>query len=240
MKTEHTPCYILHRRDYRESSLILEIISREFGRVSLIAKGAKRNKKQQGVTFSLYQKYLMAWTSKTELGTLVDVELSTVANQVSPDKMMLGFYMNEIILRLLHKHEPHPELFDSYDETITELFQNSGDHTLLRYFEKRLLQSLGYGVILDQDLSTGDMVDTERDYHYIPEVGPSSNLNNNAAGVIISGQTLHELDNESLSTNKNKNEAKILLRTLLNQYLGNKPLASRELYQSYINQKQMV
>ena len=135
MKVEHTPCYILHRRDYRESSLILEVLSREHGRVSLIAKGAKRNKKQQGINYNLYQEYLMSWVSKSELGTLVDAELATIMNSMGPQQMMTGFYLNEIILRLLHKHESHPELFDSYSTTISELIQEqyrSGFDTLFR------------------------------------------------------------------------------------------------------------
>jgi DNA repair protein RecO (recombination protein O) len=240
MKIEHTPCYILHRRDYRESSLILEVISREYGRVSLIAKGAKRNKKQQGINYNLYQKYLMSWVSRTELGTLVDVELASTMNSLSPHQMMSGFYMNEIILRLLHKHESHPDLFDSYDSTIIELSHNDSERTSLRYFEKTLLQSLGYGVIFDQDVNTGDAILAENNYFYKPDDGPSSARQDNGAGVSVSGKTLIELDNETLSEPNNKNEAKMLLRSLLNQYLGDKPLASRQLYQAYIKNKQPV
>ena len=240
MKVEHTPCYILHRRDYRESSLILEVLSREHGRVSLIAKGAKRNNKQQGINYNLYQEYLMSWVSKSELGTLVDAELATIMNSMGPQQMMTGFYMNEIILRLLHKHESHPELFDSYSTTIIELSRNNTDQVLIRYFEKILLQSLGYGVIFDQDLNTGTAILTDEDYYYKLDFGPTSNKQDNRAGVAVSGKTLIDLDNESLTESKNKNEAKTLLRSLLKQYLGEKPLESRKLYREYIKNKQAV
>lgn len=240
MKVVHTPCYILHRRDYRESSLILEILSREHGRVNLIAKGAKRNKKQQGISYNLYQEYLMSWVSKSELGTLIDVELATIMTSMSPKQMMTGFYINEIILRLLHKHESHPELFDSYNKTIRELTDNNTDSVLIRYFEKILLQSLGYGVIFDQDLNTGNAIHAEDNYYYKLDFGPTSNSQDSRAGVPVSGRTLIGLNNETLTDTKNKNEAKVLLRSLLNQYLGDKPLASRTLYQEYIKNKQSV
>ena len=196
MKVDLTPCYILHSRDYRESSLILEVMSREYGRVSLVAKGAKRNKKHQGINFNLYQKYLMSWVSRSELGTLIDVEIASTMNSMSPQQMMTGFYMNEIVLRLLHKHESHPELFDSYDATIFELAADNTDQALLRYFEKILLQSLGYGVIFDQDQSTGSPVVAGDNYYYKLDIGPCSDVQAN--GIVVSGKTLIELNNETL------------------------------------------
>ncbi len=237
---EHTSCYILHHRDYLESSLILEIFSREYGRISLIAKGAKRNKKKQGLNYNLYQEYLMKWVNKSELGVLIDTELATIMTSMSPNEIMTGFYMNEIILRLLHKHEPHPELFDTYNTTIKELSNNNTDQVLIRYFEKKLLQSLGYGMIFDLDLNTGKEIVAENKYYYKLDFGPTSNSDDNKSVIPISGKTLIDLGNETLTDIKNKNEAKILLRSLLNQYLGEKPLASRKLYQEYIKQKQTV
>jgi DNA repair protein RecO (recombination protein O) len=240
MIVEHTSCYILHRRDYLESSFILEIFSREHGRFSLIAKGAKRNKKKQGVSYDLYQEYLMTWVSKTDLGVLIDAELATIMTPMSPVEMMTGFYINEIILRLLHKHESHPELFDTYNTTVKELSNSNTDQSLIRYFEKNLLQSLGYGLIFAPDLHTGSEIAAENDYHYKLDLGPTSNSNDSRAGIPVSGKTLIDLNNETLIHTKNKKEAKILLRSLLNQYLGEKPLASRKLYQEYIKQKQFV
>jgi len=241
MKVELTPCYILHRRDYRESSLIVEIFSREYGRVSLIAKGAKRNnKKQQGISYNLYQEYLISWVSKSELGTLIDIEPEKITTSMCPEQIMTGFYMNEIILRLLHKHEQHPELFDSYSSTIKKLSNNNTDQVLIRYFEKTLLQSLGYGVAFEHDLSTGNAITTEGSYYYKLDFGPISNSKDNVENIPVSGKTLIDLNNETLLDTKNKNEAKLLLRKLLKQYLGEKPLESRKLYQEYIKSKRSV
>lgn len=240
MKIELTPCYILHRRDYSESSLILEVFSREHGRLSLIAKGAKRNKKQQGANHNLYQKYNISWVAKTELGTLTDIEQDSLSNSLKPELMMTGFYMNEIMLRLLHKHESHPELFDAYDIAINQLLNDMSEQIVLRYYEKTLLQSLGYGVILDHEVQTGESLDTNKEYYYKLDFGPSLVSDNTESGINVSGKTLLELDAETLSDVKNINEAKLLLRAILNQHLGEKPLASRELYQAYIKNKKVV
>ncbi len=240
MKVELTPCYILHRRDYSESSLILEIFSREHGRINLIAKGAKRNKKRQGINHNLYQKYHMSWVAKSELGTLTDIELPSISGSLKAEAMMTGFYMNEIILRLLHKHESHPELFDSYDTAINRLRNNMPEQIVLRYFEKTLLQSLGYGVILNHEVVLGEGIDAEKDYYYKLDFGPSLKFSNSEPGINISGKTLLELDTETLSNSKNINEAKTLLRLILDQHLGERPLASRELYQAYVKNKKVL
>lgn len=240
MKIELTPAYILHHRDYRESSLLLEIFSREHGRISLIAKGAKRNKKQKGVDFNLYQKYLVSWVAKSELGTLTDIEFEKMMQSLKPEQMMAGFYMNEIVLRLLHKHESHPELFDAYDAAIFSLLNDEPENIVLRYFEKVLLQSLGYGLVLESDVETGEKIAEDKEYCYQLDYGPSSISQEVKSGVKISGEALLQIDNETLSGVKNITEAKKLLKSILNKYLGAKPLASRQLYQAYIQNKKAV
>jgi len=202
MKIEFTPCYILHSRDYLESSLILEIFSREYGRVSLVAKGVKRNKKKLVLNFNLYQKYLISWASRSELGTLVDIDLASLMTSLKPQQIMIGFYMNEIILRLLHKHESHPELFDSYDTTINKLLHDESEQILLRYFEKALLQSLGYGVILDHDVHTNQGIIAEEEYYYVLNFGPSIETHTAKPGINISGKTLFFSLNSSIVIDK--------------------------------------
>jgi DNA repair protein RecO (recombination protein O) len=240
MKVELTPCYILHRRDYSESSLILDVFSREHGRINLIAKGAKRNKKQQGVSHNLYQKYLISWVAKSDLGTLTDIEPVSMSNTLKSDLVLTGFYMNEILLRLLHKHESHPELFDSYESSINSLVKNASEHTVLRYYEKTLLQALGYGIILDHEIESGESIDEAEKYYYKLDHGPVLESSKSGLGISVMGKTLLELEGESLSDLDNINEAKMLLRVLLDQHLGDKPLASRELYQAYLKNKKSV
>ena len=232
MKIDLTPCYILHHRNFSESSLILDVFSRNYGRINLIVKGAKRNKKYYGINFDLYQKYNISWVSKSELGTLIEIEIAVSKTSFNPKKAIIGFYINEIILKLLHKHEPHPELFDIYELTLNKLFANENEKILLRYFEKQLLQSLGYGISLDYDTKTGSLIDPSIDYYYKIESGPSLDFITPNEGMKISGKTLFELNNETLSDNKNINEAKDLLGMILRKYI-NQPLESKKLYMSY-------
>jgi len=236
MKINFTPCYVLHRRNFSETSFILEIFSRDYGRVSIIAKGAKQNKKYQGINFDLYQKYNISWISRNELGTLTAIDIVSSKHSFIAEKAIIGFYINEIILKLLYKDEPHPELFDMYELTLNRLFSNENEKIILRYFEKILLQSLGYGVSLDHDVKTGLSITPANEYYYKIDSGPSSDILSSDEGMKISGKTLFELNNETLSDTKNINEAKDLLSMILRKHI-NQPLESRKLYKSYANIK---
>ena len=237
IKANLVSSYILHSHKYKETSLLLDVFSKEFGRVGLIAKGARNNKKQQGIGFNQYQRYLISWIAKTELGTLTEIEPFEPMTSLKDHKALSGFYLNEIIMRLLHKHEPHPELFDIYDLTLKRLFKGEAEETILRYFEKALLHSLGYGLVLNVDVKTGEQIMENSDYYYEFDHGPSKQSFNSTDSCKVSGKTLLELDNESLVEPKQISEAKYLLRKVLSKYLGNKPLASRELYNAYIKNR---
>ena len=236
MKIDYTPCFILHRRNFSESSFILEIFSRNYGRISLIAKGAKQNKNYRGINFDLYQKYNISWISKSELGTLTGIDIISLMNPFVAEKAITGFYINEIILKLLHKDEPHIELFDIYELTLNKLFSNENEKIILRYFEKQLLQSLGYGISLDHDIKTGLSIMPTCEYYYKIDSGPSSEVLPPDEGMKISGKTLSELNNETLSDDINISEAKNLLSMILRKHL-NQPLESRKLYKSYASIK---
>ncbi len=114
--------------------------------MGLVAKGARRNRKQQSVSFEPYQCYRMSWVSRSELGTLTDIETEPQTFALKNRQVFCGFYMNELIIHLLHRHEPHPELFEIYENTLMKLAGDELEEITLRYFEKTLLQSLGYGL----------------------------------------------------------------------------------------------
>ena len=236
MKIDYTPCFILHRRNFSESSFILEIFSRDYGRINLIAKGAKKNKKYRGTNFDLYQKYNISWISKSELGILTGIDIVRSKTYFIAEKAITAFYINEIILKLLHKDEPHVELFDIYELTLRKLFSNENEKIILRYFEKQLLESLGYGISFDHDIKTGLSIMPTREYYYKIDSGPSSDVSLSGEGMKISGKTLFELNNETLSDNENINEAKNLLSMILKKHI-NQPLESKKLYKSYANIK---
>jgi len=229
------PAFILHRQNYRETSLILDVFSRDYGRINLIAKGVRKNRRQQFSTFELYQRYLISWSARTELGTLTDIESDKQFISLNQHQLFIGFYMNELIIYLLHKHEPHAELFDYYSQALLALASGQNEKTFLRYFEKHLLESLGYGLVLDIDINTGEPIQEKSHYTYEVDSGPVLYNNNNENKLIISGKTLLQLKNESLSGEEQLREAKYLCRLIINCYLGNRKLKTRELYNAFIN-----
>ena len=235
MKVELTPCFILHSRSYLESSLILDIFSREHGRLHLIAKGAKREKSGFSGLLQPYQRLLMAWRGRNELMTLTDVETDIEAYELPNVKIIAGFYINELLIRLLHQHESHPELFNLYDKALLELSISDNVDKILRIFEKGLLQSLGYGLVLDHVIDDGQAIEVDKVYYYQLDTGPLKNMPATKNYVEISGKSLLALDNGDFDDKKNLEETKCLMRLILQGHLGGKPLASRALYKAYMN-----
>jgi len=235
MKTGLHPAYILHYRPYRETSMLLDVFSRDHGRVDLVAKGAKQKRNSMSLLLQPYQRLLMSWSGTSELMTLNKVETDRPAHILERDRLISAFYINELVIRLLHQHEAHPELFDIYDATLDDLSARENDQqVVIRIFEKRLLQSLGYAVVLDHDVDTGAHIDDGKDYYYLAERGPTTNLPKDNDYVKISGTTLRSLAQENLEGRNVLDECKKLMRYVLQKHLGQKPLASRTLYASYI------
>jgi len=236
MKAGLNPAYVLHYRPYRETSLLLDAFSRDYGRVGLIAKGAKRKGSGASLLLQPYQRLLLAWSGNSELMTLTRVELDGPAHIPEQDRLIGAFYINELVMRLLHQHEAHPELFDIYDMTISALaLKDSEQQAVIRIFEKRLLQALGYGLVLDHDVETGMIIDVDLDYYYLAERGPVRTAPENSDHARISGLTLFSLLHEDLTRRNVLHESKRLMRHILQKHLGRKPLASRALYASYMN-----
>ena len=229
MRIDLNPCYILHGRNYRETSLLLDVFSRRHGRVSLVAKGARKQKNVKRALLQPGRKINVAWTMRRELGTLTGVEPGPDNQPFRADRLLTVFYINELLARLLHRHEPHPELFDAYQAALGQLNNTSTEQVTLRIFEKRLLEALGYGLALGAD-TAGNVIQPERYYNYMLEQGPVPVIPANGGGLKISGRTLLALAKENLSDESVLAEAKRLMRMALSQLLGDKPLVSRELY----------
>jgi DNA repair protein RecO (recombination protein O) len=234
MNVELTPCFILHSRSYLESSLIVDIFSREHGRCHLIAKGAKREKSPFSGLLQPYQRLLMAWRGKSELMTLVDVEADIEAYELADARTIAGFYINELLVRLLHQHEPHPELFDFYNKAIFDLSIAKPIDAVLRVFEKGLLKSLGYGLVLDHDVDDGLAIEAGKKYYYVIDSGPMRETPSTGDYIEITGNSLLALDKGNLQNETELDESKRLMRFILQSHLGTKPLASRALYKAYV------
>lgn len=238
MKIGLHPAYVLHYRPYRETSLLLDVFSRDHGRVSLVAKGAKRKRGDAALLLQPYQRVLLSWSGKSELMTLTGVEPDGPTEILAQDRLIAAFYINELVMRLLHQHEAHSELFVIYDKTLKALANRTSEpQASIRIFEKCLLQALGYGLVLDHDVETGIKIDSRENYYYMAERGPSRNPPAHDDHVQISGQTLIALQQEVLVQPGVLQESKKLMRYILRRHLGPKPLASKALYASYLGIK---
>ena len=233
MRVEADTAYVLHKRPFRETSLLLDIFSRKHGRVGMVARGAKRGKSGQSVLLQPFRRLTMSWSARGDLGTMTAVEADGNVPGLNASAMIAGFYVNELIVRLLHRFEAHPELFAAYEAVLARLDDADQQHGL-RYFELSLLEAIGFGLVLDHDVISGRPLAPSTIYQYVSERGPSAEEVLPGNYVRIHGQTLLELATRSLSTDTALHEAKLLLRQETGCHLGDKPLASRALYQSYL------
>ena len=220
------PAYILHHYPYRDSSLLLEVFTRGYGRLGLVARGARSAKARWNGQLQGFRPLLLSWSMRGELGTLTGVDAPEGSGTLAGRSLLSGYYLNELILRLLTRHDPHPALFAVYEQAIGGL--DAGEEPALRIFEKRLLQELGYGLLLVHEADTGRPVEAGLLYEYLLERGPvrCDNVRNN--GIFLQGSSLLALQNDALVDPLACREVKRLMRAALTLYLGPRPLRTRE------------
>jgi DNA repair protein RecO (recombination protein O) len=171
----------------------------------------------------------LSWTGKRELRTLVRAEWRGMYAPLRGQALMCGFYLNELLLKLLPRDDPHESLFPVYESTLAELAAGAEQPALLRRFELALLRELGYAVILDRDVDRDEPVARERSYVYVVERGPVDVGRSPRNGVELSGQTLIDMQSGSFTSPATQQQSKALMRTLINHYLGNQVLHTRQL-----------
>ena len=221
------PAFVLHSRPYRDSSLILELLTNNHGRVALVAHGARGAKSRWRPILRPFVELRVSWSSTTELGNLRHAESRFGDTELTGEAVMSGFYLNELILRLLQKHDPHPELFSCYRTAILDLGTQPAPERVLRVFEKRLLEALGYGLTLDRDIVTNEELVADRQYEFRLEQGPIA-VRHGGGHLTFSGASLLALAEEALDNPEALNNAKKLLRAALDVYLDGRPLKSRQ------------
>ena len=242
MKTALTPAFVLHSRPYRETSLLIDLFSRNHGRIGLVARGVRKKNNPRHGLLQPYQRLMAAWSGKSDLMTLTDVEQDSRPYNLSSRRMISGFYLNELLIRLLHQGDPHVDLFDVYDRTLSELnCTDSNEYLAIRLFEKKILEAIGYGLTLDIDVESGAVIRPGVSYFYRADKGASRHCPGRGDYMEVSGDMLVALDHEVFEDENLLRECKIFMRYLLQKHIGNKPLASRKLLKSYIdNSRQTI
>ncbi|MCL2658366.1 MAG: DNA repair protein RecO [Betaproteobacteria bacterium] len=228
-RIEQEPAFLLHTHPWRETSLVLDIFSRNHGRLPLAAKGARRPHSQlRGVLMS-FQPLLVSWSGKGEVRTLTGAEWSGGLPLLTGAAMMCGYYANELLTRLLPREDAHPALFDAYTALLKALAEGASHDLSLRRFELALLRELGYAPTFDCD-HAGSPLHPDARYVFIIEQGPVLANEVNADLPTLSGRALLDLAANDLSTPDTLFQAKSLMRRLIAHVLGNHPLESRRIY----------
>ncbi len=231
-RIELQPAYILHHRPYRNTSRLLEVFSRDHGRFGMIARGVSSRRSRLQGRLQPFRPLLLSWYSRGELATLNGAEPDGAPLMFSGAVLMSGFYLNELLLRLTWRHVNYSSLFQIYHQTLNQLGEQRVNQQALRIFECRLLEELGYGMILDHDVETGRPIQPDVHYCYHIERGPVEAPAESTSTLQVAGSSLLALANGVLPDEESLQDARRLMRTVLTFYLGDKPLRSRELFRS--------
>jgi len=241
VRVHQQPSYVLLNRPYSETSWIVEVFSRDFGRLALLAKGARRIKSKLKGVLMPFQPVLLSWTGKGELPILTSAEIdlseySLIDHELEGDALVCGFYCNELVVNLLHRHDPHLNLYAQYHDTIISLA--SAEHSnlaalALRDFEKNIIKETGYEVDFVFEADGKTKIIDSRYYHYqagrgflcLP--GPQQAA---FTGRVIKSLTANLPDTEIVYTKQEASQAKQLMRDILSKILGYKQIVSRELF----------
>lgn len=223
-----TRAFVLHQRPYRETSLLLDVFTEQAGRLSLVARGVRQQKRRQNNPFQLFQPLWLSWFGRGELATLRQVETTEPAFQLRGASSLCGLYINELLVRLLSNQHPEPAVFLLYQQTLARLSETAEVEVSLRLFEQQLLNALGYGLDLQTD-TNGEAIQAEIFYRYQPEQGLMPITDRQATGL-IQGRSLQQLQQAGAFDAPALAEIKQLMRTVLNYYLDGKPLKSRALF----------
>jgi DNA repair protein RecO (recombination protein O) len=221
--------FVLHSYPFRETSLILDVFSRSHGRLAIVARGARRPRSSLRGLLMNFQPLLLSWFGKGEVRTLHSAEWQGGQPYLQGTALMCGFYLNELLLNLLARDDPHQQLFDYYRATLYRLAHEADHAATLRCFEKHLLQELGYALVLEREADSGQAIQAELCYRYAVERGALPDDGDARAGLAVLGKTMLDMAADDYTDPTTAQQSKQLMRVLLNHHLGGKTLHTREL-----------
>jgi DNA repair protein RecO (recombination protein O) len=234
-RIDDEPAYVLHTYPYRETSLIVEAFTERHGRVALVARGAKRARSELRGVLQAFQPLTLGWTGNRELKTLMRAEWQGGLPLPAGGGLLCAFYLNELLLKLLAREDPHPALYNDYEATLAALVvpgKPGEPAPVLRRFELALLVALGYGLNLARDVDTGDAVDAGARYYFAVERGARRlPARMDGRGLIVQGATLVALATATYPDSTTAAEAKQLMRMVLDHHLDARRIFSRRIVQ---------
>lgn len=222
------PGFVLHSYPYKETSLIVDVFSRDYGRIALVAKGAKRPHSALRGALQTFQPLSVAWSGKSEIRILIGAEWVGGLLPLEKSALLCGFYLNELLLKLLARDDPHPALFDHYVSALNQLAHNEVAPIVLRRFERVLLKETGVAGDLTVCTKTREQVESDLMYVVDPERGARL-AQASDVWPRISGKTLLDMELEDYADTNTQMQSKLLMRFLLAHHLGGAPLNTRQI-----------
>ena len=226
-RIQQQPAFVLHHRPFRDSSQILDIVTRDHGKISLVARGSRGSKSRLAGLLRPFLLLKVSWVARSDLGTLTGAEVAGAPLGLRGDAMLSAFYVNELLLNFLHRHDPQPEIFELYKQVISVLGSTSNIAVSLRSFELELLSLLGYAVNVEHESGTQQDLDPEQPYDYRVEQGPVP-VDRADGPLVFSGAILRSIQAQEFDDPRVLRAANRLLREVIAHHLGGKELKSRK------------
>lgn len=227
MRVQQQAAFILHHRPFRDSSQILDVLSREHGKIALVARGSRGPKSRLRGVLRPFMPLSMSWVQRSDLGTLTGAELHGSPLRLMGDALLSGYYVNELLLHFLHRHDPQPDIFDIYVHVIKSLAATEDVPACLRRFEIELLRHLGYALNLEHEAHSHDALQDEIFYEYRFEQGPVQ-VARGEGPLVFTGALLNAVADQRFAEPDVLRAASRLLREVIGFHLGGKELKSRK------------
>ena len=226
-RVQQQPAYLLHHRPFRDTSLLLDVLSEDHGKLTLVARGARAAKSRLKGILRPFMPLRMSWFIKTDLGTLTGAELDGPPLTLTGDSLLSGYYLNELILHFLHRHDSQPEVFAAYRQTVQDLAAAELPAPVLRNFEVELLRLLGYALNLEHEAGADNDLDPARYYEFRVEQGPVP-VQRTEGDMVFSGERLIGIREHRFADEAVLRDANRLLRSVIAFHLDGKELKTRK------------
>lgn len=226
-RVQQEPGYVLHHRPFRDSSQILDILTRDHGRITVVARGSRGARSRLAGLLRPFLPLRVSWVAKSDLGTLTGAETAGPPAGLLGDALLSAYYVNEMMLNFLHRDDAQPEVFALYAQTVAALNRHEAIAPVLREFELEFLGLVGYAVSLDHEGGTHTAIEANRHYEYRPEQGPVP-VQRAEGPLVFDGETLQGIAARRFDEPRVLSAANRLLRAVIGHHLGGRELQSRK------------
>ncbi len=227
-RVQQQAAFILHHRPFRDSSQILDLISRDHGKLAVVARGSRGARSRLKGVLRPFMPLSMSWVIKSDLGTLTGAEVRGAPLSLTGEALLAGYYVNELVLHFLHRHDPQPEVFDAYAETVQALATSGAAiAAVLRQFEMALLRHSGYALNLDHEAGASRDLEPGQNYDYRVEQGAVP-VSRDDGPMVFTGATLVAIAAQRFDDPAILLAANRLMREVIAYHLGGKELKSRK------------